>query len=157
MLPRLESLGLRGNDLDCLPVEELSHMRMLRTVRIDGNPWLCECRLRLEKFFRERSIVQEEECKPPPGVYLNLQCMTHIDIPIRPPTITIEQIGNYEVSLINLRVASDRRSRCDKRKIRKNSYSRGNWPRSLDILRETRYLRYWNVKFYKASIFIQRR
>lgn len=92
-LPRLETLGLRDNDLDCLPVEELSHLRMLRTVRIDGNPWLCECRLRLEKFFRSRSIVQEEECKVQPQVHRSLQCM--IDIPILPPlTITVEQLGS---------------------------------------------------------------
>lgn len=98
MLPRLEILGLRDNDLDCLPVEELSHLRMLRTVRIDGNPWLCECRLKLEKFFRARSIVQEEECKVRPQVHQNLQCMMQVDIPILPPTITIEQIGSDEVS-----------------------------------------------------------
>lgn len=98
MLPRVETLGLRDNDLDCLPVEELSHMRMLRAVRIDGNPWLCECRMRLDRFFRERSIVQEERCKLPPGVYRSLQCMTQIDIPILFPIITVEQIGGHEVS-----------------------------------------------------------
>ncbi|EFN86216.1 slit homolog 1 protein [Harpegnathos saltator] len=98
MLPRVETLGLRDNDLDCLPVEELSHMRMLRAVRIDGNPWWCECRMRLDRFFRERSIVQEERCKPPPGVHQRLQCMTQIDIPILFPIITVEQIGGYEES-----------------------------------------------------------
>ncbi|XP_014476619.1 PREDICTED: slit homolog 3 protein isoform X2 [Dinoponera quadriceps] len=96
MLPRVETLGLRDNDLDCLPVEELSHMRMLRAVRIDGNPWWCECRMRLDRFFRERSIIQEERCKLQPGVHRSLQCMTQIDIPILFPIITVEQIEGYE-------------------------------------------------------------
>lgn len=99
MLPRVETLGLRDNDLDCLPVEELSHMRMLRAVRIDGNPWLCECRMRLDRFFSERSIAQEERCKPPPPeVHRTLQCMTQIDIPILFPIITVEQIRGHQVS-----------------------------------------------------------
>ncbi|XP_020277519.1 slit homolog 3 protein-like [Pseudomyrmex gracilis] len=93
-LPRLETLDLRDNDLDCLSVEELSHLKSLRTVRIDGNPWLCHCRFRMDKFFLERSIVQEIQCRIRPGVctkYRNPQCMTHVDIPLPPPTITIEQ------------------------------------------------------------------
>ncbi|XP_012531721.1 slit homolog 2 protein [Monomorium pharaonis] len=96
MLPRLETLDLRDNDLDCLSVEELSHLTALRTVRIDGNPWLCECRIRMDKFFRERSIIQEIECRFRPKVCLmrrNPQCMTQIEIPLLPPTITIEPIG----------------------------------------------------------------
>ncbi|EZA60024.1 Slit-like protein 1 protein [Ooceraea biroi] len=95
-LPRLETLDLRDNDLDCLSVEELSHLTMLRTVRIDGNPWLCECRRIMENFFHERSIVQVLECRARKKICVvrNLQCMTQIDVPLQPPTITIEQIGS---------------------------------------------------------------
>ncbi|KAL6433204.1 hypothetical protein ACFW04_006432 [Cataglyphis niger] len=99
MLPRLEILDLRNNDLDCLSVDELSHLTMLRTVRIDGNPWLCECRLRMEKFFHDRSIVQEIECRVRPKictVHKIPQCMTQIDIPLPSPTIIIEPISNQE-------------------------------------------------------------
>ncbi|XP_072758757.1 uncharacterized protein [Anoplolepis gracilipes] len=99
MLPQVETLDLRDNDLDCLSVEELSHLTMLRTVRIDGNPWLCECRLRMEKFFRDRSIVQEIECRVRPRictVYKIPQCMTQIDIPFPSPMITIEPINSQE-------------------------------------------------------------
>ncbi|KAG5318232.1 SLIT2 protein, partial [Pseudoatta argentina] len=99
MLPRLETLDLRDNDLDCLSVEELSYLTALRTVRIDGNPWLCECRLRMERFFRERSIIQEIECRFRPRictVHRNPQCMTQIEIPLPPPTITIEPIENFK-------------------------------------------------------------
>jgi len=99
MLPRLETLDLRDNDLDCLSVEELSHLTALRTVRIDGNPWLCECRLRMERFFRERSIIQEIECRFRPRiciVHRKPQCMTQIEIPLPPPTI--EPIANLEVN-----------------------------------------------------------
>lgn len=99
MLPRLETLDLRDNDLDCLSVEELSHLTALRTVRIDGNPWLCECRLRMERFFRERSIVQEIACRFRPKictVHRNPQCMAQIEIPLPPPTITIEPITHIE-------------------------------------------------------------
>lgn len=97
MLPRLETLDLRDNDLDCLSVDELSHLTALRTVRIDGNPWLCECRLRMERFFRERSIIQETECRFRPRictVHRNPQCMTQIEIPL--PMITIEPIRRFE-------------------------------------------------------------
>lgn len=100
MLPRLETLDLRNNDLDCLSVDELSHLTMLRTVRIDGNPWLCECRLRMEKFFHDRSIVQEIECRVGPRictVHKIPQCMTQIDIPLPSPMIIIEPISNQEV------------------------------------------------------------
>ncbi|KAL6257575.1 hypothetical protein P5V15_011152 [Pogonomyrmex californicus] len=99
MLPRVETLDLRDNDLDCLSVEELSQLTALRTVRIDGNPWLCDCRLRMERFFRERRIVQEIECRIRPRiciVHRNPQCMTQIEIPLPPPMITIESISNLE-------------------------------------------------------------
>ncbi|XP_029167720.1 protein slit-like isoform X2 [Nylanderia fulva] len=98
-LPRLETLDLRDNDLDCLSVEELSHLTRLKTVRIDGNPWLCECRLRMEKFFHDRSIVQETECRVRPRictVHKIPQCMTQIDIPFPSPMITIEPISSHE-------------------------------------------------------------
>ncbi|KAG7212094.1 hypothetical protein KM043_012445 [Ampulex compressa] len=97
MLPRLETLGLRDNDLDCLPIEDLSYLRTLRTVRIDGNPWLCECRQRLESFFREHSIVQEVGCKCT-GVYKYLQCMTQIGIPKFPLALTAQHAGTFETS-----------------------------------------------------------
>jgi len=95
-LPRLETLDLRDNDLDCLSVVELSYLTMLKTVRIDGNPWLCDCRRRMENFFHERRIVQLLECRARPKICVtqNLQCMTQIDVPLRPPTITIEHIGS---------------------------------------------------------------
>ncbi|XP_011870892.1 PREDICTED: slit homolog 2 protein-like [Vollenhovia emeryi] len=99
MLPRLETLDLRDNDLDCLSVEELSHLTALRTVRIDGNPWLCECRLRMERFFRERSIVQEIECRFRPRVctvHRNPQCMAQIEIPLPPPAITVEPMEDFQ-------------------------------------------------------------
>lgn len=100
MLPRLEALDLRDNDLDCLSAEELSHLRMLRTVRIDGNPWLCECRRRMENHFHERSIVPLSECRIRPKICLvqNLQCMTQIDVPLLPPMISIDQTDKHVVS-----------------------------------------------------------
>ncbi|XP_066584015.1 slit homolog 2 protein-like [Prorops nasuta] len=85
LLRLLETLGLRDNDLDCLPIEGLALLRSLRTIRIDGNPWICECRQRLESFFRERQITQEEQCRAcAPHIYL--QCMTQVEIPIFQPT-----------------------------------------------------------------------
>lgn len=100
-IPRLETLGLRDNDLDCLPVEELAHLRMLRTVRIDGNPWLCECRQRMDMFFKERSIVQEERCIAT-CVYGNSQCMTQIAIPILPVTLSTHELDLSERRRLSL-------------------------------------------------------
>ncbi|XP_034939493.1 slit homolog 1 protein-like [Chelonus insularis] len=53
---RLEILSLRNNDLDCLPIDELRTMKRLKTVRIDENPWLCDCRRALLAFFEKRKI-----------------------------------------------------------------------------------------------------
>lgn len=55
---RLEVLNLRNNDLDCLPVEVLSGMERLKTIQIDENPWLCDCRRSLMTFFEKRKIEQ---------------------------------------------------------------------------------------------------
>ncbi|CAL7942402.1 unnamed protein product [Xylocopa violacea] len=95
MLPRLEVLGLRDNDLDCLPTEELSYLRMLKTVRIDGNPWLCECRNKLDEHFRSRSIVQEVECSTQISICKAYQCMTPIGFPVVPSVLTTEQLYNF--------------------------------------------------------------
>ncbi|KZC11390.1 PREDICTED: slit homolog 1 protein-like [Dufourea novaeangliae] len=95
VLPRLEVLGLRDNDLDCLPTEELAYLRALRSVRIDGNPWLCECRQRLDRYLRDRSINQEVECSREIHLCRRYQCMTHIGFPILPSTFTTQQLTNY--------------------------------------------------------------
>ncbi|KOC64388.1 Slit like protein 2 protein [Habropoda laboriosa] len=95
MLPRVETLGLRDNDLDCLPTEELSYLRLLKVVRIDGNPWLCECRHRLDEYFRSRSIVQEAECTRQITVCRKYQCMTPIGLPVLPSILTTQQLYDF--------------------------------------------------------------
>lgn len=96
MLPRLEVLGLRDNDLDCLPIEDLEYLRMLRTVRIDGNPWDCECRRRLDEYLRSRSIIQEVECRRQMNVCRRYQCMTPIRFPVLPVVLTTQSIYDLE-------------------------------------------------------------
>lgn len=96
MLPRLEVLGLRDNDLNCLPIEELSYLQMLRTVRIDGNPWLCECRQKLDEYFRSRSIVQEVDCLKYTDVCKKHQCMTPIEFPLLPSVFTTQQLYDFD-------------------------------------------------------------
>ncbi|KAK2580497.1 hypothetical protein KPH14_006234 [Odynerus spinipes] len=81
MLSRLEILSLYDNELDCLTIDELMPLRSLRTVRIDGNPWLCECRRRLERFFKERRILENagmDEKKMPVRMSLR-QCMENTE------------------------------------------------------------------------------
>ncbi|XP_076300740.1 uncharacterized protein LOC143218952 [Lasioglossum baleicum] len=95
MLPRLETLGLRDNDLDCLATEDLVYLRSLRSVRIDGNPWLCECRQRLDKYFRERSISLETDCSREVHLCRRYQCMTQIGFPILPTTFTTHNLNTY--------------------------------------------------------------
>ncbi|XP_033364820.1 protein slit-like isoform X1 [Bombus vosnesenskii] len=95
MLPRLEVLGLRDNDLNCLPIDELPYLRMLRTVRIDGNPWLCECRRKLDEYFRSRSIVQEVECLKQINDCRKYQCMTPIGFTVLPSTLTTQQLHDF--------------------------------------------------------------
>ncbi|CAK9818156.1 Slit homolog 1 protein, partial [Anthophora plagiata] len=88
MLPRVETLDLRDNDLDCLPIEELHYLRSLKVVRIDGNPWLCECRQGLDKYFQSRLIVQEIECTRQITVCRKYQCMTPIRFPVHSSVLT---------------------------------------------------------------------
>ncbi|XP_043796745.1 slit homolog 1 protein-like isoform X2 [Apis laboriosa] len=95
MLPRLEVLGLRDNDLNCLPIEELSYLQNLRIVRIDGNPWLCECQQKLNKYFRSRSIVQEVECLRQINICRKYQCMTPIGVPILSSVPITQQFYNF--------------------------------------------------------------
>lgn len=95
MLPRLEVLGLRDNDLNCLPIEELSYLQNLKTVRIDGNPWLCECQQKLNKYFRSRSIVQEMECLRQINICKKYQCMTPIGVPILSSVPVAQQFYNF--------------------------------------------------------------
>ncbi|XP_076653427.1 uncharacterized protein LOC143359389 [Halictus rubicundus] len=95
MLPRLETLGLRDNDLDCLATQDLAYLRSLRSVRIDGNPWLCECRQRLDKYFRERSISLETDCSREVHLCRRYQCMTQIGFPILPATFTTHNLNTY--------------------------------------------------------------
>lgn len=100
-LPRLETLGLRDNDLDCLPIEELSNLRSLRTVRVDNNPWLCECRQRMERFFRDRTVVQEEQCTR--ECDRRSQCMTQIALPLLPAYLTPQHLSLYERDRLAIR------------------------------------------------------
>ncbi|XP_078042719.1 uncharacterized protein LOC144473046 isoform X2 [Augochlora pura] len=95
MLPHLETLGLRDNDLDCLATEDLLYLRSLRSVRIDGNPWLCECRQRLDRYFRERSIRLEMDCSREVHLCRRYQCMTQIGFPVVPVTFTTHNLNNY--------------------------------------------------------------
>ncbi|XP_043663430.1 slit homolog 1 protein-like [Vespula pensylvanica] len=82
MLSRLEMLSLYDNELDCIPIDELTSLRSLRNIRIDGNPWLCECRRRLERFFHERRIFENVgiEEKIMPVHKSSRQCMEKINI-----------------------------------------------------------------------------
>lgn len=80
-LPKLEILSLYDNELDCLAIDEVTPLRSLKAVRIDGNPWLCECRRKLEKFFKEHRIVESagmDEKKMPVRMSLR-QCMENIE------------------------------------------------------------------------------
>nr|XP_033337925.1 slit homolog 2 protein-like [Megalopta genalis]XP_033337926.1 slit homolog 2 protein-like [Megalopta genalis] len=95
MLPHLETLGLRDNDLDCLATEDLSYLRSLKSIRIDGNPWLCECRQRLDRYFRERSIRLEADCSREVHLCKRYQCMTQIEFPVVPVTFTTHDMNNY--------------------------------------------------------------
>lgn len=96
MLPRLEVLGLRDNDLNCLPIDELPYLRSLRTVRVDGNPWLCECRRKLDQYLRSRSVVQEVECLRQISVCKKYQCMTPIGFPALPSTLTTQRLHDFD-------------------------------------------------------------
>ncbi|XP_057341373.1 protein slit-like [Microplitis mediator] len=58
---KLESLNLRNNDLDCLPIDVLAGMSRLKTIRIDDNPWLCDCRSALENLLEKHKIKHEQE------------------------------------------------------------------------------------------------
>ncbi|XP_063988839.1 slit homolog 2 protein-like [Diachasmimorpha longicaudata] len=55
---RLEELSIRNNDVDCLPVEALAKIERLKIMKIDDNPWLCDCKSSLLEFFRGRNIQQ---------------------------------------------------------------------------------------------------
>ncbi|KAL2725152.1 slit 1 protein-like isoform X1 [Vespula squamosa] len=82
MLSRLEMLSLYDNELDCIPIDELTSLRSLRNIRIDGNPWLCECRRKLERFFHERHIFENVGVgeKIMPVYKSSRQCMEKINI-----------------------------------------------------------------------------
>ncbi|KOX72038.1 Protein slit [Melipona quadrifasciata] len=95
-LPKLQILGLRDNDLNCLPIDELPYLRALRTVRIDGNPWLCECRRKLDQYLRSRSIVQEVECLRQISVCKKYQCMTPIGFPVLPSALTTQRLHDFD-------------------------------------------------------------
>ncbi|CAD6244893.1 GSCOCG00013521001-RA-CDS [Cotesia congregata] len=56
---KLESLNLRNNDLNCLPIDDLAKMGRLKTIRIDENPWLCDCRSALENLMAKHRIRHE--------------------------------------------------------------------------------------------------
>ncbi|KAK0176770.1 hypothetical protein PV328_000875 [Microctonus aethiopoides] len=55
---KLEILSVRNNDLDCLPIDALTSMKHLKTIRIDQNPWMCDCRRELLNYFESRKINQ---------------------------------------------------------------------------------------------------
>lgn len=111
VLPGLESLSLRDNDLDCLPVDALESLTSLKSVQIGKNPWLCDCRNSLGKFFEGRMIEHgpDEECvteirnatstRLARSVY---ECMTVLEYPALPaPQASFEEIerhyrGRYE-------------------------------------------------------------
>ncbi|KAK1118155.1 hypothetical protein K0M31_015202 [Melipona bicolor] len=95
-LPKLQILGLRDNDLNCLPIDELPYLRALRTVRIDGNPWLCECRRKLDQYLRSRSIVQEVECLRQISICKKYQCMTPIGFPVLPSVLTTQRLHDFD-------------------------------------------------------------
>ncbi|XP_043289660.1 slit homolog 2 protein-like [Venturia canescens] len=97
-LGKLETLSLRDNDLDCLPIEALGALKSLRTVQIAKNPWLCDCRYSLDKFFADRLIERgpgEENCVARNGTHVrrywagftqasNYDCMTTLEYPDLP-------------------------------------------------------------------------
>ena len=107
---KLETLSLRDNDLDCLDTDALVTLTHLKTVQIGKNPWLCDCRNRLGKFFEERMIAHgpDEECVAQNftnsrrfgrNVY---DCMEIVEYPALPaPQATFKEIeevyrGQYE-------------------------------------------------------------
>ncbi|XP_043497521.1 slit homolog 2 protein-like [Polistes fuscatus] len=107
-LPRLEILSLYDNELDCIPIDELAPLRSLRNIRIDGNPWLCECRRKLERFFRERRIMEnvgiEEKVMPVHKSWR--QCMENINIfvisrhPTNPNIKILEEGDKFQTSTL---------------------------------------------------------
>ncbi|XP_015117016.1 slit homolog 3 protein [Diachasma alloeum] len=55
---RLEEFSIRNNDVDCLPLEALAKIERLKIMKIDDNPWLCDCKSALLKFFQSKNIQQ---------------------------------------------------------------------------------------------------
>ncbi|KAM5226335.1 reticulon-4 receptor isoform 3-T3 [Hipposideros larvatus] len=67
-LGRLMTLYLFANNLSVLPVEALSSLRALQYLRLNDNPWMCDCRARplwawLQQF---RGSSSELPCSLPP-------------------------------------------------------------------------------------------
>ncbi|EGW14961.1 Leucine-rich repeat-containing protein 38 [Cricetulus griseus] len=61
-LESLQVLELNDNNLRSLNVATLDALPALRTVRLDGNPWLCDC-----DFAHLFSWIQENASKLPKG------------------------------------------------------------------------------------------
>uniref|UniRef100_A0A0C9Q9A6 SLIT1_0 protein n=1 Tax=Fopius arisanus TaxID=64838 RepID=A0A0C9Q9A6_9HYME len=55
---RLEELSIRNNDIDCLPVEALTKIERLKIMKIDDNPWSCDCKNSLLTFLQSKNIQQ---------------------------------------------------------------------------------------------------
>ncbi|XP_046822842.1 slit homolog 1 protein-like [Vespa crabro] len=107
-LSKLEILSLYDNELDCIPIDELTFLRSLRNIRINGNPWLCECRRRLERFFHERHIFENvgTEEKIMPVYKSSRQCMEKINIfvnsrhPTNSNTKVLEEGEEFQTSTL---------------------------------------------------------
>lgn len=116
---RLEVLSLRNNDLDCLPVDTLKTMERLKTMRIDENPWMCDCRKSLLAFFDEKKIDQgsfigdfehsrrkrwqnhyyrNESFSSTQTTQRVYDCMAVVEYPSLPPAQTSRQNSNYDYS-----------------------------------------------------------
>ncbi|KAK3856127.1 hypothetical protein Pcinc_037519 [Petrolisthes cinctipes] len=57
-LTELEILNLANNRLSYFNASEFDLLRLLRFIRVDGNPWQCDCHLRsLQQWFRDHNVV----------------------------------------------------------------------------------------------------
>lgn len=72
VLGNLEILNVAGNRITFLNSTELRPLQVLRVIRVDDNPWYCDCRLRqLSHWMREQKLTASTppSCSHPSWLY----------------------------------------------------------------------------------------